>query len=663
MFTENKNVINNIFFSRPKIKDISMAEDLIKFLPRKYIDFTNPQGAKQENVNNEICMSLHLNNYKEGKTASRVTYFTGHCIDNITKNKVNVMWFGQAYMRPILYHMQGHNIHVCGTLNYSNEYKVYSLNNPKITTECKDEAETILPIYSGLKEQDFDAFRDALKNSFNNYIFDEWIPPKIINECNLMSLKDAYYEAHFPSSVKKLKKALTCIDFEKLLSFSLSLAKNDMENVSNTHYIPKDITIARKIAASLSFDLTCDQKNTINSIIEIMKSGKCETALVQGDVGSGKTIIAIILMAIMAKSGYQCAMIAPTSVLAEQHYNNINKICSKFDIKTVLLNSSIKTKERKNILNDISSGDAQIIVGTHSLLNDEICYKDLSLVVTDEEHKFGVSQRKKLREKSKENIHSISMSATPIPRTLATTMYGNSVHVYTIKQKPSGRLPIKTFIENDYNNAFDFLLKEIKKGHQCYFVCPKIENGNTNNNVYSVKQIEKMLNDYFSSKYKNISVSTLTGRISNEKKAQVLNDFSNGKIDVLVSTTVIEVGVDVPNTTVIAISNAEYFGLASLHQLRGRVGRNQLQSYCVLISDKSNNKRLSALCSTNDGFEISKLDLQQRGTGDLAGFSQSGFTEDVAIMLNNPKMFEYTQRYAKEIVENARFFLKERNNS
>lgn len=660
MYIQNDNIIDVLSVSRQKIKDNTNPEDVIKFVPRRYIDFTHPQGAYMENVGKEVCMYLHLNNYKEGKASTKVTYFIGYCVDNISQRKINVMWFGQAYMRPVLYRMSGHNIHVCGTLNYNKEFGTFSLTNPKITSESKNEALKILPIYSSIKEQEYDNFREILLKYLDGYIFEEWIPEKIINECNLLSLKEAYQEIHFPTSLKKLKKALTCIDFEKLLKFSISLAKNDVENSSKTHFVPKNTKIAKEISASLPFELTDDQRNTINTIISNMKNGNCETALIQGDVGSGKTIVAIIIMAILASSGYQSVLIAPTAVLAEQHYLTIDKLLSKFNIKTALLTNAIKGKAKKELIEKINNGKIDIIIGTHSVLNDSIQYNNLSLIITDEEHKFGVSQREKLRNKAKENIHSISMSATPIPRTLASTIYGNSVNVYTIKQKPNGRLPICTSIENDYNKAFDFFYQEIKKGHQCYVVCPKIDVSDKKENVLSVTQLEKKIHDYFNKIDSKISIASLTGKTSAENKSRILENFSNNKIQILVSTTVIEVGINVPNATVIAISNAEQFGLASLHQLRGRVGRSNIQSYCILISEKEDNMRLSALTSTNDGFEIAKLDLQQRGTGDLAGVAQSGFTEEMAILLSNPKMFEYTQKYAKEIVDNAKIFLSKK---
>lgn len=381
-----------------------------------------------------------------------------------------------------------------------------------------------------------------------------------------------------------------------------------------------------------------------------MKKGKCETALIQGDVGSGKTIVAIMIMAAMAKSNYQSVLVTPTSVLAEQHFQDIKELCEPFGLRIALLTSNIKASQRKKIIKDINNGDYDIIVGTHSVLNDSIEYNNLALIITDEEHKFGVSQREKLRNKTLGEVHSLSMSATPIPRTLATTFYGNSVNVYTIKEKPQGRLPVTTKIENDYESSFEFLNQEIKKGHQCYVVAPKIESGlGKQKNVLSVKQLTAMLEKYFNQHNPSVVVKSLTGKTKAEEKAVVLKDFCDNKIQILVSTTVIEVGVNVPNATIIAISNAEMFGLASLHQLRGRVGRSNLQSYCLLISDKQDNQRLRALVETNDGFEIAKQDLKQRGSGDLTGVAQSGFTEEIAILLNNPKMFEFTQKYANDL--------------
>lgn len=650
MFIEYKNIIELLSISKVKLPKEPKQEDVVKFIPRKYIDFTHPQGATFDNIGNEVCMFLHLNDYKEGKTTTHITYFVGHCIDKITNKKVNVMWFGQAYMRPILYRMNGHPIHVCGTLTYDEKFRTFSLQNPKITTESKNEALTILPTYTGITEKDYDNFREVLTKCINEYEFQDWIPEYIRKECNLMTLEGAYKEVHFPTSFKRLKRALTTLDFEKLLKFSIKLAKQDNKNCSKTNFIPTNMRVAKEIATRLPFELTNDQKQTINSILSNMKEGKCETALIQGDVGSGKTIVAIILMSIMAKSGYQSVLVAPTSVLAEQHYEDIKDLCEPLGIKTVLLTSGIKAAEKRRILRDISDGVYDIVVGTHSVLNDSVEYNNLALVVTDEEHKFGVSQREKLRNKIQGNIHAISMSATPIPRTLATTFYGNSVNVYTIKEKPQGRLPVATTINNDYESSFAFLNEEIKKGHQCYVVAPKIESGSERQkNVLSVKQLTEMLDKYFSKENPSVVIAALTGKTKAEEKSKILNDFCENKIQILVSTTVIEVGVNVPNATVIAISNAEMFGLASLHQLRGRVGRSSIQSYCVLISDKQDNARLEALVSTNDGFEIAKQDLKQRGSGDLNGVAQSGFTEEIAILLDRPKMFEYTQKYAKDL--------------
>lgn len=650
MFIEYKNIIELLSISKVKLPKEPEQEDIVKFVPRKYIDFTHPQGATFDNVGNEVCMLLHLNDYKEGKTTTHITYFVGHCIDKITNKKVNVMWFGQAYMRPILYRMSGHPIHVCGTLHYDEKFRTFSLQNPKITTESKNEALTILPVYTGIAEKDYDNFREVLTKCVNEYEFRDWIPEHIRKECNLMTLEEAYKEVHFPTNFKRLKRALTTLDFEKLLKFSIKLATQDNKNCSKTNFVPTDFRIIKEIAAKLPFELTNDQKQTINSILFNMKKGKCETALIQGDVGSGKTIVAIMIMAAMAKSHYQSVLVAPTSVLAEQHFQDIKELCEPFGLRIALLTSNVKASQRKKIIQDINNGSYDIIVGTHSVLNDSIEYNNLALIITDEEHKFGVSQREKLRNKTLGEVHSLSMSATPIPRTLATTFYGNSVNVYTIKEKPQGRLPVTTKIENDYENAFGFLDQEIKKGHQCYVVAPKIESGSgKQKNVLSVKQLTAMLEKYFAQHNSSVVVKSLTGKTKAEEKTAVLKDFCDNKIQILVSTTVIEVGVNVPNATVIAISNAEMFGLASLHQLRGRVGRSNLQSYCLLISDKQDNQRLKALVETNDGFEIAKQDLKQRGSGDLTGVAQSGFTEEIAIMLNNPKMFEFTQKYAKDL--------------
>ena len=266
MFIEYKNIIELLSISKVKLPKEPEQEDIVKFVPRKYIDFTHPQGATLDNVGNEVCMFLHLNDYKEGNTTTHITYFVGHCIDKITNKKVNVMWFGQAYMRPILYRMNGHPIHVCGTLNYDEKFRTFSLQNPKITTESKNEALTILPVYTGITEKDYDHFREVLTKCVNEYAFQDWIPEYIRKECNLMTLEEAYKEVHFPTSFKRLKRALTTLDFEKLLKFSIKLAKQDNKNCSKTNFVPKDFKIIKEIAARLPFELTNDQKQTINSI-------------------------------------------------------------------------------------------------------------------------------------------------------------------------------------------------------------------------------------------------------------------------------------------------------------------------------------------------------------------------------------------------------------
>lgn len=360
MFIEYKNIIELLSISKVKLPKEPDQEDIVKFVPRKYIDFTHPQGATFENVGNEVCMCLHLNDYKEGKTTTHITYFVGHCIDKITNKKVNVMWFGQAYMRPILYRMSGHPIHVCGTLHYDEKFRTFSLQNPKITTESKNEALTILPVYTGIAEKDYDNFREVLTKCVNEYEFRDWIPEYIRKECNLMTLEEAYKEVHFPTNFKRLKRALTTLDFEKLLKFSIKLAKQDNKNCSQTNFVPTDFRIIKEIAARLPFELTNDQKQTINSILSNMKKGKCETALVQGDVGSGKTIVAIMIMAAMAKSHYQSVLVAPTSVLAEQHFQDIKELCEPFGLRIALLTSNIKASQRKKIIQDINNGSYDI---------------------------------------------------------------------------------------------------------------------------------------------------------------------------------------------------------------------------------------------------------------------------------------------------------------
>jgi ATP-dependent DNA helicase RecG len=344
---------------------------------------------------------------------------------------------------------------------------------------------------------------------------------------------------------------------------------------------------------------------------------------------------------------------APTGVLARQHFKELSSYAEKFGYETVYLGGDLKAKEKKEVLKKIKSGEAAFVVGTHAVISDDVEFKSLALTIVDEEHKFGVIQRESLRKKAGEGVHNISMSATPIPRSLALTLYGDAMDIFTISTMPNGRKPVKTAVVNEDKAVFDFMNHEIKKGHQCYIVCPLIGGDGVipdedKGPPESVEEVYQKVCDYFLINNPSVKAAVITGKMKDEEKTRIIGEFSRNETQILIATTIIEVGVNVPNATVITVMNAERFGLAGLHQLRGRVGRSDLQSYCMLKSTELENDRLKVMCRTTNGFEIAEEDLKLRGTGDFLGTRQSGDDENVKLMLKYPQIYEQIKDYIKE---------------
>ena len=392
------------------------------------------------------------------------------------------------------------------------------------------------------------------------------------------------------------------------------------------------------------------QKGVLNDIFRKIRDGERVNMLLQGDVGCGKTIVAAALMMYSAENNYQSVLIAPRDVLAKQHYEEIKGYAEKMGFTCVFLGGGLKVSEKKKVLKEIESGNVDFIVGTHACIADSVKYHNLGVVITDEEHLFGVEQKEALIKKAKDGVHSLSMSATPIPRTMASVIYGDQKEIRVISQKPAGRLPIITTGEQQREKAFARMEEQISLGHQCYVVCPAIEE-NEKSDLTSIEAVEVLYRSYFEPK--GIEIGIVNGKMKKEEVEANISDFVANKKQILISTTVIEVGVNVPNSTVMVIEQADRFGLATLHQLRGRVGRNALQSYCILICEDENNSRVQVMCDTNDGFKIAEADLEQRGSGDLLGTAQSGSNKYVEKMLNNPQLFAITSRVADYCKENG----------
>ncbi|MDD3391986.1 MAG: ATP-dependent DNA helicase RecG, partial [Bacilli bacterium] len=468
----------------------------------------------------------------------------------------------------------------------------------------------------------------ALQNKDINLV--NYVPSDLMEKYHFMDKNKAIRIVHQPQQIDELKKATLMLKYEELFLFMLRMNYLKLNKYKHDG-LPKkiDYNLVLNLINKLPYTLTDDQNNAIQDIYNDMISNKRMNRLLQGDVGSGKTIVAFISMYMNYLSGYQSALMAPTEVLAIQHYQNINNIFSNLNIKIALLTGKVKTKEKKEIYQKLMTGELDIVIGTHALVVDKVSFSNLGLVVTDEQHRFGVNQRGILKNKGqKPDI--LYLSATPIPRTYALTLYGD-MDISSIKTMPSGRKEIKTFVkkEKQITEVLKMMLNELKLGHQIYIIAPLIEESEKID-LENINDIEDKMNRAFGKLY---NIKTLHGKMKNDDKDIIMRDFKDNKINILISTTVIEVGIDVPNATMMVIFDSFRFGLSTLHQLRGRVGRSNLQSYCILMSNKQT-ERLSVLEKTNDGFLISEEDFRLRGSGDLFGYKQSG---DMAFAIANLK--------------------------
>ncbi len=455
---------------------------------------------------------------------------------------------------------------------------------------------------------------------------------------------------HFPSSPEDISKAHQRLYFDDMLEFAVQMQEKEMPTGKPVVQINTAVLTGR-IISELPYQLTNDQSQVINEIYGKLSEGNKLNALIQGDVACGKTITAFLLMFIAVENGYQSLIMAPTNVLATQHYGDLKEMGEKYGKTVVFLNSTLSTKERKVVLEQIANGEADLIVSTHSAIFQVEYYK-LGLVVIDEEHKFGVETREKIRDKTIYDIPFITMSATPIPRTLASTIYGNVTKIFTIASMPSGRKPVNT-IAHTGDGIPDILTTELQNGRQAYVVCPLIEVAQEDSLMSACKSVEETL-EFYQTYYQaceNIHIEALTGKTSKEETERILQDFKDNKIQILISTTVIEVGVNNPNATVIILQNAERYGLTSMHQLRGRVRRGSYEPYCVLCcKDGRDNERINIMCQTDNGFEIAEADLQMRKAGDLVGLKQSGANKTLDLILQYPVMYGEVKKIARQML-------------
>jgi len=550
----------------------------------------------------------------------------------------------------------GHKFIVGGHINYNEEYGTFSVLNPPVISEDIEKFQSYYIQYGSVKGLTDERYRNAVADGINKTSSLDFVPYETLRSMGLPSTKEAAKMLHFPRSYRDTMLAKQRGTFDDLLYLALRLQLSS-KGTSDVGIVMKNYDLLNKYVSSLPFPLTNDQKNAVNSVCKSFASGKCANALIQGDVGTGKTAVAFCLLLIAAASGYQSALTAPYITLAMQHYRDMMEIADMLGINVVLLSSDLKEKEKRKVLEQIKSGEADIIIGTHSIFGKSVEYKNLALIITDEEQKFGTVHRENFREKTIEGYHQISMSATPIPKSLAATIYGDNTEVISILEKPAMRIPVQTAVCKQDKTAMDFIIKQVKEGHQAYVVCPSIENTNKEEKsdkrkVPSIKEKEEIYRSYLEPH--GISLAVITGKQKAEEKKEIMEAYGRGEIDILMATTVIEVGINNPNATIIVITGAESFGFSTLHQLRGRVGRGKHKSYCILQSDDIEaNEKLQFMCTTCDGFKIAEKDLELRGPGSLFGEKQSGDNYYISLMMANQDLYQKIKYLSTKLCEDG----------
>lgn len=608
---------------------IVSLRDLLFTLPVRYEDHHTLSPCSVKTPGNVLVNGIFSESLKSAYFHG-ISRLTGTITDG--SGKLSVCWFNEPWIAKQI--IPGKNVRLYGRLNIKNGRRM--LQNPKIVTD-----NGWIPVYRAIKGFPAKSFRKMIEEALCHLedCCPETLPASFRIQNRLCELNFALREAHFPGSMMNLEIARRRLAFERILVYLLYVSiAGKTRSKADPFRFPPDT--AMNFWKTLPFEATMSQRRVLEDISADLQGTQAMARLVQGDVGSGKTAVAFGAMYIAAQSGFQSSMMAPTEILASQHYLNACEILRPLGIRCRLLTGSTKAKERKVILKELADGTCDAVFGTHALISKDVVYSKLGLVITDEQHRFGVKQRTALQDKGaadkETSPHVLVMSATPIPRSLALILYGD-LDISVINELPKGRRPVKTRIvpEEKREDMYGFLKKETSKGRQVYIVCPSVEDSETSDELRSAKTVYSNLKE---SCLKDLRIGLTWGGQKSAEKEQVLKDFRNGLYDLLVSTTVIEVGINNPNATVMVIENAERFGLSQLHQLRGRVGRGSVESWCFLLSEHS--EKLDILCKSNDGFIISEKDLELRGPGDLMGTRQSGDGGTSVLFSANSKMLE-----------------------
>ena len=570
---------------------------------------------------------------------------------------IELVWFNNKFMKNMI--KIGDELIVYGKVKKSMKFQIIGPEVKKIDLLIGSDNSQVLPIYSSTSSLKQEAIRKIVYSAILDYAYllQENIPEELLKKERLMTRKEAIVNIHFPETEKKRNEALKRFMIEEILLLEMGILQNRFETDranNNIYMLDDNRNLVKQFIESLGYTLTGAQRKVIKEIHKELTQGKIVNRLIQGDVGSGKTVVSLIMLLYMVENGYQGVIMAPTEILAMQHYLGVVDDFNNLDIRVELLTGSIKGKKREKLLREIEEGLVDIVIGTHALIEDDVVFKKLGLIVIDEQHRFGVTQRKLLREKG--NLANlIVMSATPIPRSLALTIYGD-LDISVIDELPAGRTPIKTkWIkdDDDREKMYRFIDDKVSEGRQVYVVAPLIEDSE----VLNVKSAQQTFEEY-SKIFKNRKIALMHGKLKSKEKQDIMEEFKEGKTDILISTTVIEVGVNVPNSTIMVIRDAQRFGLSSLHQLRGRVGRGSLRSYCFLESATDNDlsiRRLEVMERTTDGFKISEEDLKLRNSGEIFGTKQSGVSDLMLIdIIKNVKEIKEIRDFVLDYLERYR---------
>lgn len=634
-------------------KNIYTLGGLATFKPRRYLDYRTTKKVKDVTDKEDCIMFLKV----MSKSLRDNNVFL-NCIDR-NGDKIYLAMFHRAFAYKAI--REGECYFFTGKIGINPPFINMTVS---MFSQDKDKLKRIYPVYPKISKMSDDYLISTIQSAIELISSNEFLDRDLLDKYGLMDNKKSLRVLHAPTSFEELEEAKKRIMFNDLFIANLKIQK---ENHKEYHDLEiKNFELSKKIMEALPFDLTEGQSNALRGMTKSLMKGEVLKALVQGDVGCGKTILALLILSVIIDNDAQGALMAPTTVLAKQHYADAVKFFEPLGIKVGLLTGETKAREKKKILKELKDGEIRLIIGTHSLISSGVEFQKLRMAVIDEEHRFGVEQREALKEKGK-HVSLISVSATPIPRSLAFTMYGDTVEIYVVKGLPKGRQPITTTLVSNVADGYSKIIEEVRKGRQGYVVCPLIEDSDSDRltDVLSVESTERALKEYLKVKgAEDIKVGVINGNMTQETIVEEIGKFANKEYDVIISTTIIEVGVNVPNSTMILIQNAERFGLAQLHQLRGRVGRGSFKSYCMLQTNKKNEdtlKKLNVIVGSQDGFIISEEDLLLRGTGNLIGLEQSGsnklfeymirnkelneqIIEDVRKILNNPtKRFRYKQ--------------------